>query len=146
MKTSKNYATLPKKDFPGLLRQLMEKDFSESIRSGFECCGIYPFSMERALQKLPEERREVDSLIQKQVLDKLHSMRYDQGPNTQAGRPKKKDKLPAGASLTCVGDSAVTIPAPDVEEEMEDMARELARKRNTAASGGTVQIRKFMYW
>ena len=59
MRTGRNFATLPKQEFPILLRQLMEKDFSNSIRSGFESCGIYPCSLERALKKLPEENRQV---------------------------------------------------------------------------------------
>lgn len=53
-----NYATLPKKEFPGLLLQLLEKDYSASIISGFEATGLYPLSLQRALTKLPTENRE----------------------------------------------------------------------------------------
>lgn len=135
-RTNKNFATLPKKEFPALLRKLMEKDYGESIRSGFESCGIHPFSAERALKKLPVENRVVESLIQQQVLNKLHSMRYDQGPTTQAKRPKKKDKLPAGASLTCLGSTSVIELPLDVDEEMQQISRELAKKKTTPAPEG----------
>jgi hypothetical protein len=34
----RNFAALPKQQFPALIRKLMDKDYSESIKSGFECC------------------------------------------------------------------------------------------------------------
>jgi hypothetical protein len=41
--------------FPGLLRQLPEKDYGFSIRGGFESTGLYPFNVDRVLSKLPAE-------------------------------------------------------------------------------------------
>jgi hypothetical protein len=98
--------------FPSLLKKLMEKDFGSAIRSGFECTGIYPVNPERVLSKLPKEQREVDTDIQQQLLNRLNLMRYSPGPNTKAPRPKKKDKLPAGASYTCTPEGAV-VALPD---------------------------------
>ena len=34
MKVNKNYATLPKQEFPPLLKKRLEKDYSDSIHSG----------------------------------------------------------------------------------------------------------------
>ncbi len=66
----------PKQPFPALLSALMDKDYSESIKSGFECCGLHPLSQERALAKLPAENRDVVSDVQKQLIQQLSSMRY----------------------------------------------------------------------
>lgn len=74
MRLNQNYATLPKKEFPGLLTKLMEKDYSQSIKSGFECCGIYPWSLTRPLKKMPPPR-EVETLVQQQLLARLQSLR-----------------------------------------------------------------------
>ena len=119
-----NYATLIKQEFPALLNKLLQKDYSQSIRSGFEACGLFPLSVERALAKLPREDRGELPPIHKQLVQQLSSMRYDPQPTTQAKRPKKKEKLPAGAAYTCAagGDNEegdVTMPI-DLEEEMQE--------------------------
>jgi hypothetical protein len=84
------YATIPKDIFPSLLKKLLEKDYSNSIISGFESCGLFPFSLEKALKKLPKEDWEVESHIQQQLLNQLSSMRYNQPTQKQASRPKKR--------------------------------------------------------
>ena len=54
MMAGKDIATLPKKELPPpLLTKLLQKDFSSSIISGFEACGLVPFCPQRALMKLP---------------------------------------------------------------------------------------------
>jgi hypothetical protein len=98
--------------FPSLLKKLMAEDFESAIRSGFEHTGIYPVNPERVLSKLPKEQREADSDVQQQFLNRLSTMRYSPGLNTKAPRPKKKDKLPAGASYTCTPVGAV-VALPD---------------------------------
>lgn len=42
----------------------------------------------------------VETQVQQQLLNKLKTMRYGEGPS-RAARPKKKEKLPAGAAYTC---------------------------------------------
>jgi hypothetical protein len=87
----RNYATIPKHCFPGLLRQLLEKDFGPSMRSGFESTGLIPFSMERALSKLPDEDREVETAVQGQLLQRLSDMRYNAPPPPmRVDRPKRR--------------------------------------------------------
>jgi hypothetical protein len=100
-----NYATIPKQSFPGLLGQLLEKDFGPCIRSGFESTGLFPFSLEKALSKLPAEERDVETDVQRQLLKKLDEMRYSAPATTHAKRPKKSEKLPAGAAYTCAVES-----------------------------------------
>jgi hypothetical protein len=108
--------TIFMKVFPSLLKQLLDKDFGDAIRAGFECTGICPLNAERVLSKLPKEQREVDSQVQQQLLNKLSSIRYSPGPSSKAPRPKKKDRLPAGASYTCTPEGAV-VGLPDDEDE-----------------------------
>jgi len=119
----KNFATLPKQEFPSLLKQLLDKDYKKAIISGFECTGLFPLNPDRVLAKLPKENPDVDSAIQRQLLDKLASMRYDQPKTTHANRPKNKDKLPAGASYTCRQGQkgSVGLPVdPDALEVSDD--------------------------
>jgi hypothetical protein len=105
MLDGRNYSTIPKQSFPGLLRALLEKDFGPSLRSGFESTGLYPFSVEKALSKLPSEEREVETAVQAQLLKRLSDMRYKAPPTTHARRPSQKEKLPAGEAYTCSLDS-----------------------------------------
>lgn len=105
------------KVFPSLLKKLLDKDFGDAIRSGFECTGICPLNPERVLSKLPKEQRNVDSDVQQQLLNKLSSIRYSPGPTTKAPRPKKKDKLPAGASYTCSAEGGMVV-LPDDEDDV----------------------------
>jgi hypothetical protein len=101
---AKNSIRPIKQVFPSLLAKLLEKDYSNSIRSGFECTGIFPVNVERALSRLPDEDPEVETHVQQQLLNKLHEMRFNPGPTTHAKRPAKKDKLPPGASYTCTAE------------------------------------------
>jgi hypothetical protein len=128
---NKNFATLPKQEFPALLKQLMEKDYQKAIVSGFESCGLFPLNPERALAKLPKEDREVESSVQLQLLNRLSLMRYNQPETTHASRPKKKDKLPAGASYTCLPGQKALVGLPvDNQKEMEEMALALEEGRS----------------
>ncbi len=42
-------------EFPTLLKKLLRKDYN-AISGGFKATGLYPFSPETALAKLPAER------------------------------------------------------------------------------------------
>jgi hypothetical protein len=114
---NKVFATIPKSVFPSLLSKLMEKDYSHSVRSGFESCGFIPLSLHKALSKLPVEDREVESTVQRQLLQKLNDMRYNQPAPAQATRPRKKDRLPAGASYTCLPGQQDEVCLPGENEE-----------------------------
>lgn len=112
-----SYSSLPKQEFPKLLNKLMEKDYSNAIGGGFEATGIFPFNPDRVLAKLPQENREnVVSDVHKQLLKKLSGMRYSPAATTSAQRPKKKDKLPPGASYTCAPGGPIVAPAVDADD------------------------------
>ncbi len=127
------YATIPKSVFLSLLKKLLEKDYSGSVRIGFESFGLIPFSLQKALSKLPQEEREVESNMQQQLLNKLNNMRYSQPAPAQAPHPRK-DRLPAGASYTCLPGQQDEVCMPgECEEEMmvEVLDRSLAQPGNS---------------
>jgi hypothetical protein len=84
--------------------KLLEKDFSLSIRAGFETTGLVPLCLERALSRLPKEASDETTAVQQQLINQLSRIRYNPPPTTQAKRPKKKEKLPPGAAYTCTVD------------------------------------------
>lgn len=129
----RNYPTLPKGEFPGLLKKLMDVDYGDAIRNGFATTGLYPCSLEKALEKLPKEPEQVQGAMQRQLAGMLHDLRFVQPQTTTAQRPKKKDRLPAGASYTCRGDGdqPLITPAVDIQSEM---------RRNTTRTAGTSKI------
>jgi hypothetical protein len=125
VREGKNFATIPKQEFPRLLKELLAKDYSSSIRSGFSTTGLFPLSLEKALSKLPAEDREVENNITQKFIDKLSAMRYDPPSTTHANRPKKNEKLPAGASYTCLpGKPGEVGLAVDIDEGIEEESRE----------------------
>ncbi len=135
----REYATIPKEIFPMLVGKLLERDFSSAIISGFAATGVHPFSMERALSKLPAENRDVDSAFQHQLLDHLKETRYGGGDKqARASRPKKNQKLPPGSSYTCLGNSGQIAPPVNpadelVEEELLTVQQRIVAIKNTQA-------------
>ena len=142
IRDGKTFSTLPKQEFPALLKNLLKKDYSNSIISGFECSGIFPLNPARPLSRLPPDEAEVESLVQQQLLNQLKEMRHNPPANVRAQRPRKTDKLPAGQSYTCPPEegepsvdeasssssSETSSSNSDSEEESED-DRSLARRR-----------------
>lgn len=122
--TGTNFATLPKQEFPKILAQLLEKDFGDSIRSGFESTGLYPVDVRRALTKLPQEDREIESAVQQKLLDRLSELRYNPVPTTRAKRPLKKDKIPAGAAYTCAANQAEGSSSEESEDSGDSVDSE----------------------
>jgi hypothetical protein len=144
----KNYASIPKQCFPGLLKKVLEKDFGPAIRSGFEATGLYPFSKAKVLSKLPQEQREVDTAVQGQLLKRLSDMRYNPPPTTQAKRPRKKEKLPPGASYTCSAeDEAVDDlhSSSDNSYSSDSSEEEAERSAEVRKIVARIQKKKILY-
>ena len=125
---------------------MLEKDFGNSIRSGFETTGLFPLSAARGLAKLPTpvEEREVETLVQQQLLEKLSTIRYNPAPNKQAQRPSKKDKLPAGASFTCAANEesdedsdASSSSSEESESEKETETEEETEKEEQSQNNSS---------
>lgn len=120
---AEKYATIPKSSFPRLLAQLMEKDYSSAITSGFAATGIFPLDPERVLRKLPADRghaANAATAVEAQLLKKLSTMRYSQGKNARAKRPSNKDRLPAGESYTCTSRGDTRTGTGSSEEEDDE--------------------------
>jgi len=120
---AEQYATIPKSSFPRLLAQLMEKDYSSAITSGFAATGIFPLDPERVLRKLPADRghdANAATAVEAQLLKKLSTMRYSQGKNARAKRPSNKDRLPAGESYTCTSRGDTRTGTGSSEEEDDE--------------------------
>jgi hypothetical protein len=120
---------------------LLEKDYSAAVRSGFEATGIYPLSLQMALSRLPVEPQETESAIQRLLLQRLSDMRYNPPATTQAKRPRKKDKLPAGSAYTCAAEPTVVdsssdeeTPAPAAKKKKASSSSAAARKRKDSSS------------
>jgi hypothetical protein len=66
---------------PPLLKTLLEKDFGPHAYKGFETCGLFPVSLEKALARLLKEleleEREVETRVQMELLKTLTSMHYN---------------------------------------------------------------------
>lgn len=81
--------------------------------------------MEKILEKLPSEAAagDVQSDVQRVLVNRLAQLRYNPPPITRAVRPKKKDKLPAGETYTCrAKDNVPTEDDSTTDEEMPDPA------------------------
>ncbi len=76
--------------------------------------------MDRALSKLPAEDRQVTSKVHQALLNQLQEMRYSHSGAKRAERPKKKDKLPPGASYTCAASGGDVAPAVDEDADVPD--------------------------
>jgi len=111
---------------------LLEKDFGPAIRSGFETTGLYPFSVEKAIAKLPVEleQREVDTDVQRTLLKTLEAMRHNVPPTKAAPRPKKADKLPAAAAYTCAAPVAAEEDSSDETSSDEDKDEDEEHRAN----------------
>jgi hypothetical protein len=82
-------------------RPIDQEKYKASIISGFRATGLYPVDVQQPLSKLPNMDQAAESIIQRQLLDKLNQIRHNPPSNKHPGRPKKNEKLPAGASYTC---------------------------------------------
>ncbi len=77
-------------------------------------------ALEKAQAKLSQDEREVESDMQRQLLKQLSSIRYNQPTSTHVNRAKKREKLPLGASYTCVGmRGEVGLPVHEDNEEIQ---------------------------
>jgi hypothetical protein len=118
-----------------LLSELLEKDFSASIRSGFQATGLVPLNAEKPLSKLPTgpdpDDAAVETDVQRQLLQKLSDMRHRPPPTTRAPRPKKADKLPPGTAYTS---SSRPGPSGDTSSESSNSSSESEESESSSDS------------
>jgi len=86
--------TLPKTEFPGLLRQLCEAAKKESIVSSFRATGISPIDRQQVLKRLPSKDKndaQVKSIMSDALLETLAvNVGLGQGRSRKRSRPTKK--------------------------------------------------------
>jgi hypothetical protein len=116
--------------FPVLLERLLQKDFSDSIRSGFEATGLFPLNKERVLAKMPRELAEEGNAVQQQLINKLSQIRYNPPATTRVLRPKKNEKLPPGAAYGGVS-------SDEEEEEIPPPAAADINSSSSSSDGDT---------
>ena len=87
----RQYDTLPKEQFAGRLKKLIEKlsegNSKQNLVNGFKACGIHPFNPEEVYRKLPSENTMTTS--PSKALDTLANMRGEDAETAQT-RPKEK--------------------------------------------------------
>ena len=90
----RQYTTLPKEQFAGLLKKLIDKlregNGKHNLVNGFKACGLYPFNPEEVFAKLHSENTMSPSkALDQSLLDTLAHMRGSNA-ETMPTRPKKK--------------------------------------------------------
>ena len=77
--TGCKYGTLPKEQFAGLLKKLIEKlsgeNGKQNLVNGFKACGIHPFNPQEVYAKLPSENTmSPGKALDQSLLDTLADM------------------------------------------------------------------------
>ena len=77
-------SSLPKDSFPSLLKELVGSPNTDNLKSDFRACGIYPFSPQELITKLPQSEDATSSHANKTIssavleqLKRMHSPNED---------------------------------------------------------------------
>jgi FKBP-type peptidyl-prolyl cis-trans isomerase len=107
----------------------MDKDYTTAVRGGWSGTGLHPFNPRKVLDKMPGEKVDVASDVQRALLKQLQGMRYNPSATTRATQPRKKDKLPAGEAYTCPAEvEASDHSDDDSDDDSDDSDRERSRQ------------------
>ena len=89
-------STVPKNEFPRLLKELLEVLNSENLKSGSKASGIYPFCPHELLKKLQPENNQDQSLanVSTSVLDYLKLLK-----NPKLHQKRKRIDVESGKSI-----------------------------------------------
>ena len=127
--------SLPKDEFPSLLRRLMSSTSKDNLVAGFRKAGIYPMDKAQVLYRLPshcagtsdalDESGSTAELVSQSFLDHLSKARGD-GPHGDDSTRRKRQKISAvpGKSLS----------ADDLPAQAAKRIKKLAKKRESTAS------------
>lgn len=98
---AKHKGTIPKSDFPGLLKKAIDKmeKAGDNLRAGFRATGIYPLSRSQVLKKLPttETSKKSDDSWSAAFVDVLKEARFGNEPVTQ--KRKKRIQVEPGQAV-----------------------------------------------
>ena len=117
----RQYTTLPKEQFAGLLKKLIDKlregNGKHNLVNGFKACGLYPFNPEEVYAKLPSENTMSPSkALDQSLLDTLAHMRGSDAETTPTRPKKKRLDVQPGKSIS----ANVSSESDESEEEMKD--------------------------
>ena len=96
-------ATIPKEEFPGLLKELVKElhpNITANIISGFRACGIHPLDRQEVLKNLPLDPVEAavaGASVDASVLEHLKKRRGSEG--TAQSQKRKRLQVEAGKSI-----------------------------------------------
>jgi len=126
-----NEAGINKKDFPALLKSVLEKAaLGRHLPAGFEKCGLFPVSLAKAVERLPHREMEMEE--EEQLINDVFGERLEQlrGVDPEGRRRKgpRGKKVDPGKSFTIEeeedSDSNMLEEEegilPDPEEDRED--------------------------
>lgn len=82
-----NLTSLPKNEFPRLLKELVESLNTDNLKAGFEACGIHPLNPGMVLKKLPQSSEDASINISTAVIEQLQKMR---NPIQEKPTPRRK--------------------------------------------------------
>ena len=120
--------TIPKQDFPKLLRELMvglEQNSVNNMKAGFKKCGILPFNPAKVLDRLHDSvmtslPQHVEK-ISKSFMDHLSKTREDL---VQKPQRKKRLNLPPGRGITSQDVESVQAETQDAPAEKKKKTTE----------------------
>ena len=94
-----SHTTLPKCEFPRLLKELLNSLKYDNLVSGFKACGIYPLNPNAVLKKFPvHNSAHMGAYVSDAVIDVLREMRHGHsGPNQKR---RKMVRVEPGKSIT----------------------------------------------
>lgn len=131
--------TLPKDEFPKLLKELLEVLNCDNLISGFKAAGIHPFCPEELYKKLPSENNKENdpslANVSDAVLDHLKLLRNPENPKPRQKR-KKVDVAP-GKSI-CLEDFDKSSDEEEEEScDSENSESEISQSENSESEEET---------
>ena len=122
--------SLPKNEFPALLKELVESLNTDNLKAGFQACGIHPLNPEVVLKKLPQHVEDASPNISTAVIEQLQKMRnpVHEKPNprrkqivVEPGKSVSLDDLTPNEHDTSENDSEETSDS-DEESNINDLS------------------------
>lgn len=155
-----------KENFPRLLKDTIDSIGAkgrDNLISGFRTCGLYPFSLEKGLSKIPQKillpsasdatpssgstsdtSTPNESVFHDTLVDLLHKERFGGKTSTQRGR-KKKIHVSPGKSVRGIhfGEEAV-VSGGDSDDENNLEAEKLSENSEIETSSPAVEMDDFV--
>jgi len=140
--TNKNAKSIPKCDFPTLLKECLNnmnldkktnkyEQIKNNLVSGFKATGIVPFNPDSVLRRLPDYNDDHANEVNNNLIEFLKEQRFT--PSTHMNRRKNKRlRIAPGVSVTANdSEEEVNEEAEEAEEEVTEEAHKQVNVDNT---------------